>query len=131
MHLAFTIEDQWAPYSKWLGTAFARLEVADQAGPLLARDLAAATWQGRQSALAETLDVLLSQQDGSDRAATTPFWDRPFLTVNPAAAESLLTGIEDPALLAPALRLGAVEQRTKLVPLLVDPTARRALLAYT
>jgi hypothetical protein len=40
MRLCFLLERRYAPYPKWLGTAFARLEVAATIGPLLAAALA-------------------------------------------------------------------------------------------
>lgn len=37
MRLAFLVERTYAPYSKWLGSAFARLDAAGDVGPLLER----------------------------------------------------------------------------------------------
>ena len=37
MHLCFLVERQYAPYPKWFGTAFSRLECAERIGPSLWR----------------------------------------------------------------------------------------------
>ena len=44
MRLCFLIERQYAPYSKWLGTAFAQLECAQAVTPLLTEALRARSW---------------------------------------------------------------------------------------
>lgn len=48
MRLCFLIERTYAPYSKWFGTAFARLACAGQLLPLLAGVVAATSWPGRE-----------------------------------------------------------------------------------
>jgi len=51
MRLCFLIERQYAPYIKWLGTAFAQLTSAPTLTPLFQRALAATDWQQREDAL--------------------------------------------------------------------------------
>jgi len=51
MRLCFLMERQYAPYSKWLGTAFARLTCGPALAPVLRDVLHATTWQGRQQPL--------------------------------------------------------------------------------
>jgi hypothetical protein len=51
VRLTFLIERRWAPYSKWLGTAFARLPLARQVGPPVQTALHAGTWRDREAAL--------------------------------------------------------------------------------
>src|SRR5262249_16124183 len=53
MRLAFLLERTYAPYSKWLGTAFARLACAQELGPHLDGTLAAADWRTREHHLAQ------------------------------------------------------------------------------
>ncbi len=47
MRLCFLLERQYAPYSKWLGTAFARLACGPAIAPILRDVLGAETWQER------------------------------------------------------------------------------------
>ena len=45
MRLCFLMERQYAPYAKWFGTAFARLDCAARLLPLFEGVLRAETWQ--------------------------------------------------------------------------------------
>ncbi|UQU61478.1 DUF4037 domain-containing protein [Couchioplanes caeruleus] len=58
MRLAFLVERRWAPYAKWLGTAFTRLDLAAHAGPPLAAALSATGWRDREDALVRAANVL-------------------------------------------------------------------------
>lgn len=133
VHLAFVIERRWAPYSKWRGTLFASLRCAPQVGPKLRAVLDAPEWRSRQAALGDALEDLLdAQRDAGLPApgrATVPFWDRPYLQPDEEIAAALRRGIADPAVLALPAGVGSAEQRTDSVPLLVDPAARRRLVA--
>jgi Domain of unknown function (DUF4037) len=51
MRLCFLMEKQYAPYSKWFGTAFGRLACAPDMAPILWRVLRAETWHERERAL--------------------------------------------------------------------------------
>ncbi|MEH0294680.1 DUF4037 domain-containing protein [Agrobacterium sp. CCNWLW71] len=51
MRLGMLIERRYAPYPKWFGTAFARLDCAADLTPLLERVLSARNWQDREAAL--------------------------------------------------------------------------------
>ncbi|MGI8721239.1 MAG: DUF4037 domain-containing protein [Geodermatophilaceae bacterium] len=48
MKLAFLIDRRWAPYSKWLGRAFAELRLAPRLSPLLQAALGADRWRERE-----------------------------------------------------------------------------------
>lgn len=58
MRTAFLVERRWAPYSKWLGTAFAQLELAGRLLPSLRQALAAADWRAREAALVTAVSEL-------------------------------------------------------------------------
>ncbi|MFD3400966.1 DUF4037 domain-containing protein [Kribbella sp. NPDC058693] len=51
MRLCFLLERQYAPYSKWFGTAFSRLSCGPSIGPLLRTVLQTSSWQEREEAL--------------------------------------------------------------------------------
>ncbi len=53
MRLCFLMERQYAPYSKWFGTAFSRLRCADAIGPALDGVLAASSWREREGHMSE------------------------------------------------------------------------------
>lgn len=57
MRLYFLQARTYAPYSKWLGTAFARLPIASAIQPFLHEALAADAWPEREAALARAYTV--------------------------------------------------------------------------
>ncbi|SDO24290.1 protein of unknown function [Klenkia soli] len=133
MHLAFLLDQRWAPWAKWFGTAFARLPLAARLAPALDAALRGAGREDRQHALAAALDVLVARHRElglTDVArAAVPFWDRPHLHPDPAIAAQLLDRVVDPAVRALPTGRGSVEQRTSNVDVLLDPAARRASVA--
>jgi len=133
MWLAFAVSRQWPPYPKWRGTAFRALEVAaDLAGPLTAA-ATALDWRGLESGLAQACDVLLGAQRArglpAPPAAITPFWDRPYRTVDQAVQQALLAGITDPQVAGLPAWIGSVEQWASSVDILASPARRSALRA--
>jgi hypothetical protein len=83
MRLAFLLEGRYWPYAKWFGTAFARLPIAAELGPLLKRVVAAATFPDREDALVAAYGVLAGAHNASGLTETVdssvrPFFGRPF-----------------------------------------------------
>jgi hypothetical protein len=58
MELSFLIERRYAPYSKWFGTAFARLPRAKRLVPIFQRALAARDWQERERHLSRAYEAV-------------------------------------------------------------------------
>ena len=58
VRLCFLQERRYAPYAKWLGSAFARLDAATEVGPLLHGVLAAADFASREHALVRLYETL-------------------------------------------------------------------------
>jgi hypothetical protein len=58
MRLCFLMESTYAPYAKWFGTAFSRLECAPLLSPILNRVLSAQSWQEREEHLSEAYRVV-------------------------------------------------------------------------
>jgi hypothetical protein len=56
MHLAFLLERTYAPYAKWFGTAFQRLQCASELAPHLAGALAANDRRTRERHLLQSLE---------------------------------------------------------------------------
>lgn len=112
MRLAFLVERRWAPYGKWLGTAFARLGLADRLAPHLTAALRAGEWRTREAAvcaagavLAEATNALglAPYQDPEPRA----FYTRDITVVGGERFTMALTGaITDPEVAALLERLG-------------------------
>jgi hypothetical protein len=122
MRLCFLIERQYAPYSKWFGTAFAHLPCGPELAPILRRVLQAASWREREGALMTAYERLRTMHDGL--GVTQPvadevvrLWDRPFQVAWSSVPDLLFPLIEDPDVLAVAERwpVGPVDRFRELV----------------
>jgi hypothetical protein len=132
MRLCFLMERSYAPYSKWFGTAFARLACAQRLQPLFAQVLAAGSYPEREPPLAEAYRLVAEMHNQLEVTApveavlrtysgwhlhfagkqVTPEKDtRPFLVLYaPRFCEALRAAIHDPAVLALIPDLGGVNQ---------------------
>lgn len=132
MRQAFLLERTYAPYSKWLGTAFARLPSAADLTPSLERALDAAVHDDRESALVEAYGLLARLHNnvaptGHVDPATRLFYDRPFRVLRAERfVDACLAAITDPWLrdLPP---VGSVDQFADSTDVLAFP-ARAARL---
>ncbi len=116
MNLCFMMEHQYAPYSKWFGSAFQRLDSGAALEPLLATAIRATDWQTRQQALATAYEHVATIHNALD--ITEPldtrvrqYHGRPYLVIN---AERFATAIEariaDTAILGLPRYLGSLNQ---------------------
>jgi hypothetical protein len=116
MKLAFLLEKQYAPYSKWLGTAFSRLKIANKLTPVLEEVLAAKTWKAREKKLAQAYSIVARQHNALRitkplPAKVTKYYSRPFLVIHgDAFASSITEAIKDPAVKRLATNIGAIDQ---------------------
>ncbi len=119
MRLCFLLERRYAPYSKWLGTAFTRLACAGQLGSRLTAVLAASTWPEREAQLAEAYEAVARLQNAlalSDPLDPTPrrYHDRPYRVIHAERfANALSATIRDEELrhiIAEYGLVGAVDQ---------------------
>jgi len=134
--LAFGLSRRWAPYAKWRGTVFRSLPVAARLGPLLAPLLDAAAapgWREREDALAAGCELLLDVQRErglpAPGSAVTPFFDRPYRTLDEAVPRALLDGITDPEVARLPPMIGSLEQWIDSTDVLSSPGRRAALRA--
>jgi hypothetical protein len=107
MHLAFLIEREYMPYSKWLGTGFARLSIAKSLQPSLEAALAATTWAERERALSTAYETAAASFNGLQLCDIVPdkvslFHGRPFQVIHgdrfAAALDATITDPEVTAL---------------------------------
>lgn len=136
MRLCFLVEKRYAPYPKWFGTAFTRLDCAKSIGVLLASALTAVDWRERQRHLADAYLAVGRLQleraiPGAIAPELGPFHDRPFVVINAAQlAQGLIDAIEDRQAKHLALA-GAVDQFSDSTPLLTAPQKARRMLHAT
>lgn len=122
MRLAFLMERQYAPYSKWFGTAFSRLACGSQLTPVLWRVGRADTWQDREAALVTAYEKLAFMHNalGLTAPVTTEvvhLWDRPFKVAWADIPDLLLPLIQDPVVVSIAQKwpVGPVDQFRELI----------------
>ena len=58
MRLCFLMERKYAPYTKWFGTGFSKLECASELGPIFKDVLLSLTWKEREENLARAFRVI-------------------------------------------------------------------------
>ena len=124
MRLAFLLERRHAPYPKWLGTAFARLDCAPEVKPLLDAALRADDWPTRNRAIADATAALAGRHNGLGITgpldpSPRPFWDRPYPVLDADRfADACHHAITDADVLALPRHLGTVDQSTDSVDVL-------------
>lgn len=117
MRLCFAMERKYAPYSKWFGTAFARLDCAAELSPILWKVLRAEIWKDRETSLMAAYEKLAAMHNAlgiTDPVATEvhQLWGRPFKVVWGDFPGALRARIHDPAVeqLADRWPTGTVDQ---------------------
>jgi uncharacterized protein DUF4037 len=115
MRLYLLMHRRYPPYSKWLGTAFARLPGAATLAPLLTGAITAAGWPARERQLSQAYQAVAASHNAlglTERLdpATRPYFERPFQVIGAGRfAEALRQAIRDPEIRRlPAA--GAVDQ---------------------
>jgi len=86
VRLWFLFERRYAPYSKWLGSAFKQLPGSDELGAALSDALAARDFPSREQALVVAYEMAARRHNElgvTEELDTTvrPFYGRPFLTL--------------------------------------------------
>jgi hypothetical protein len=134
MRLGFLIERRYTPYSKWFGSAFARLECARQLAPHLDRVLAARRWQDRQQHLVNAYEIVATMHN--DLGITEPqstqvsqFHGRPFLVIQASRfADALRDQIQDERVRNLPEAVGSIDQFVDSTVVLTNPALRRQVM---
>ena len=86
MRLCFMMEQKYAPYSKWFGTAFSHLNCAQKLSPIFKGVLQANAWNQRQMFLAQAYEVATQLHNALNITIpldekVSQYFDRPYLVV--------------------------------------------------
>jgi hypothetical protein len=140
MRLCFLMERQYAPYPKWFGSAFSRLQCAPDLAPALRAVQLAATWQARERHLVEAYEYVASMHNRLGMtepipARAEPFFGRPLRVIwGDRRAAALRARISDPARLRLAGRhpIGAVSTSSVIARIFwKTPVADRPCACFT
>ena len=135
MRLCFLMERIYAPYPKWFGTAFQKLDNAAKISPALTAILRAHSWQERDQHLVQPYEYLATMHNALGLTESLPetvisFHGRPFQVMAfHGFSDALLAQITDPAVKQIARRrpIGSIDQFSDSTDLLSYPEWRPLL----
>jgi len=133
--LAFLLERRYAPYSKWLGTAFEQLDSAAALQSPLLDVLSAESYAAREDALVAVMEELAGLHNAKDvtRPVETTvrlFHTRPFRVLGSARfVDACLERVTDPWLKSLPL-VGAIDQYVDSVDVLSNPRTFAAAASF-
>jgi hypothetical protein len=116
MRLAFLMEQTYAPYIKWFGTAFQQLDCAGELLPALQSALSAHLWEDREAHLDNAYESIARLHNGLEITPrldphVSRFHSRPFQVIHADRfAEAVRAQIVDPQVLGLPQNLGSVDQ---------------------
>lgn len=118
MNLVFLMQRVYPPYSKWFGTAFARLDDVEELTRLFHAVFDAQTWQERETPLTTAYGIVAEMHNALDITQSIPaqvlrYHGRPFLVIHgDVFADALLARIQDADVkrIAERTMIGSVEQ---------------------
>lgn len=131
MRLCLLLERRYAPYSKWLGSAFGQLSAAESLKPALRGALAATRFRTREAHLCDAYEDVAALQNASGLNAPVdprrrPYHSRPFQVLRAERfAQVLAETVTDPDLRTLAL-VGSADQWADSTDLLNQPQAIQA-----
>ncbi len=133
VRLCFLMERRYAPYAKWLGTAFRELDSADQMTPILSAVLDSNRWKDREKHLSQAYENVAEMHNRLDITApldthVRQFHGRPYRVIGAQRfAEAITRRINHPEVHALPHNLGSVDQITHSVDVLTRPSRRATL----
>ena len=116
MKLAFLMERQYAPYSKWLGSAFSKLKIGKKLTPVLQEVLLARTWKTRERKLGQAYAIVARQHNALKITKPLPtkvtkYYDRPYLVIHgDEFASCIREAIRDPRVKSITPNVGSIDQ---------------------
>jgi len=127
MGLCFLMEKRYAPYAKWLGTAFSRLRCVPRLGPVLEAVLRSVSWEEREGRLSKAYGIVAGMHDALGLTlplgtAVSRYHGRPYLVLHAGRFEAALrAAIEDPAVLSVPHEAGSIDQICDSTEVLANP----------
>lgn len=116
MRLCCLIERKYAPYSKWFGTAFSKLQCGPELSPIFRDVLLSVTWKEREGHLARAYAVIARLHNALQITRPIPeavanYFNRPYLVFEaPNLIPDIVANITDDEVKALKHLLGSVNQ---------------------
>lgn len=115
MRLSFLLERRYAPYTKWLGSAFARLESAGDIGPHLASMLEARDFAEREAGWVAAVEAIAVRHNALGLTepldpTVRPFHNRPFRVLDAGRFATATIDTVDDSFLRALPRIGSIDQ---------------------
>ncbi|RIK39077.1 MAG: hypothetical protein DCC55_19150 [Chloroflexi bacterium] len=116
MQLCFLMEQRYAPYLKWFGTAFAQLACAGELMPVLLAILGAGSWQEREQQLTVAYEFVVQQHNAlritdPQPVGVSQYYTRPFQVISgDRFVDAIRAAITSAEVLALPAHLGSVDQ---------------------
>jgi len=87
MKLCFLMERKYAPYSKWFGAVFSKLELARELTPIIKQIQSANTWKERERYLSQAYEVVAKKHNSLNITApldtkATSYYGRPYFVIH-------------------------------------------------
>ena len=127
MKLCFLMERQYAPYGKWLGTAFARLSSAESLSPVLGKVLVSKSWREREQHLSTAYSLVAKIHNtlGITKPLDTnvsPYYNRPYKVIHSERfADAIRETIRDPEVQRITTPIGSIDQFIDCTEILTNP----------
>lgn len=116
MKLCFLMEKKYAPYSKWFGMAFSKLQSAKELIPVLEKVFLTESWEEREKYLSvayETVAIIHNSLKITEPLSTkvSNFYTRPYLIIHSDVfAKAIKSKIENQEIKAIETNVGSVDQ---------------------
>lgn len=126
MKLAFLMEKQYIPYSKWLGTAFCKLKVAKTLIAILQKTLLAEQWKQRERWLSRAYSIIARHHNSLRITKALPtkvshYYARSYSVIHAAKfAAEIKKAIKDPKVKGIKNNIGSIDQFTDSTDLIED-----------
>jgi hypothetical protein len=116
MRLCFLMEKQYAPYPKWFGTGFSKLDCAERLTPIFQRAMLAESWQEREQNLSPAYEALAEMHNGLAITEPIPskvsnYFGRPFKVIHGDwFAQAIKAKIQDANVKKIPVDIGSIDQ---------------------
>lgn len=136
MRLCFLMEQQYAPYYKWFGTAFNLLKCAHELNPIFQGVFDSRNWSERESHLSAAYQVVMKVQNALGlvpiiEPTISRFYNRPYMVPHSDRfVQALFKAIQSEEIRELPKYIGGVDQAVNSTDILSDPQLSRKFSAF-